>query len=130
MVPDPGVTEQLRAAAALLLQPPDERTLAVLQAASGERLDPGAARQDFYDTFCIPRSGRYIPPYRHVLLRARELQDYWYFPPPRYNGGDGLVSWYESIGFDVGCPADGAESPFGSSGLSPGLSCRRGSIDR
>ena len=102
MVTDnPGIAEQLRAAAALLLQPPDERTLAVLQAASGERLDPGAARQDFYDTFCIPRSGRYIPPYRHVLLRAREFQDYWHFPPPRYTGGDELVSWYETIGFDV-----------------------------
>ncbi len=98
---DPGVTEQLRAAAALLLQSPDERTLSILQAASGARLDPGEARQDFYDTFCIPQSGRYIPPYRHVLLRARELQDYWHFPPPRYTGGDGLISWYETIGFDV-----------------------------
>jgi hypothetical protein len=101
MVSDPGVTEQLRAAAALLLQPPDERTLSILQSASGERLDPGEARQDFYDTFCIPRSGRYIPPYRHVISGARELRDYWYFPPPRYNGGDGLISWYETIGFDV-----------------------------
>ncbi len=101
MVSDPGVTEQLRAAAALLLQPPDERTLSILQSAAGTRLDPGEARQDFYDTFCIPQSGRYIPPYRHVLLRARELSDYWHFPPPRYNGGDGLIPWYETIGFDV-----------------------------
>jgi hypothetical protein len=100
-VSDPGISGQLRAAAALLLQMPDERTLSILQSASGERLDPGQARQDFYDTFCIPRSGRYIPPYRHVMLDARELQDYWYFPPPRYNGGDELTTWYETIGFDV-----------------------------
>lgn len=101
MTDNPGVAEQLRAAVALLLQPPDERTLSILQAASGARLDLSEARQDFYDTFCIPQSGRYIPPYRHVLSRARELPDYWHFPPPRYTGGDELISWYETIGFDV-----------------------------
>ena len=98
---DPGVAEQLRAAAALLLQPPDERILNVLQATSGERLDPGVARQDFYDVLCIPQSGRYLPPYRHVVLHARDMKDYWYFPPPRYTGGDGLIPWYDTIGFNV-----------------------------
>ncbi len=101
MTDNPGVTEQLQAAVALLLQMPDERTLSILQAASGEQLDLSEARQDFYDTFCIPQSGRYIPPYRHVLLRARKLPDYWHFPPPRYTGGDELISWYETIGFDI-----------------------------
>lgn len=88
-------------AAALLLRPPDEQSLSVLETVTGERLSLAIARQDFYDTLCIAQSGRYIPPYRHVLLRAKEVEDYWYFPAPRYNGGDDLASWYESIGFDI-----------------------------
>lgn len=95
------VSRQLQVAAALLLRPPDEQSLSVLETVTGERLSLAIARQDFYDTLCIAQSGRYIPPYRHVLLRAKEVEDYWYFPAPRYNGGDDLASWYESIGFDI-----------------------------
>lgn len=84
-----------------MLRPPDEQSLSVLETVTGERLSLAIARQDFYDTLCIAQSGRYIPPYRHVLLRAKEVEDYWYFPAPRYNGGDDLASWYESIGFDI-----------------------------
>jgi hypothetical protein len=98
---EPKLSEMLAAAAALLLQPPDARVLAALTESKGTALDPAQARQDFYDALCIPQSGRYIPPYAHVLAQghARE-KDWWHFPAPRFDGGDVLAPWYEAVGFD------------------------------
>jgi len=91
----------LAAAAALLLRPPDALALAALAESSGINLDPTQARQAFYDVLCVPQSGRYIPPYAHVLAQGRVRDgDWWYFPPPRFDGGDALMSWYEAVGFD------------------------------
>jgi len=91
----------LAAAAALLLRPPRASTLAALSESSGIELDPAQARQDFYDALCVPQSGRYIPPYAHVLAQGRVRDgDWWHFPPPRFDGGDALAPWYDAVGFD------------------------------
>jgi len=93
--------EMLAAAAALLLRPPDERALAALAESGGINLDPARAQQDFYDVLCVPQSGRYVPPYAHVLVQGRlRDDDWWYFPPPRFDGGDDLVPWYDAVKFD------------------------------
>ena len=98
---DPGLSRVLAAGAALLLRPPDATTLAALAESSGVNLDPGQARQDFYDVLCVPQSGRYVPPYAHVLSRGRMRNvDWWHFPPPRFDGGDSLAPWYDAVGFD------------------------------
>ncbi len=98
---EPDVPQILAVAAALLLRPPDAPVLASLAASTRGALDPGQARQDFYDVLCVPQSGRYIPPYAHVLAQGRVRDgDCWYFPPPRFNGGNALAPWYEAVGFD------------------------------
>jgi Nitrate reductase delta subunit len=98
---EPELPQLIAAAAALVLRPPDAPALAAMAESSGIDLDPARARQDFYDTLCVPQSGRYIPPYAHVLAQGRVRNgDWWYFPPPRYDGGDGMASWYDAVGFD------------------------------
>lgn len=54
--------------AALYLREPDDAMLAALATAlpDGEAVDPsdsGALRQEYYDLFVVPVSGRYLPPY-------------------------------------------------------------------
>lgn len=98
---EPDLSQLLAAAAALVLRPPDASALEALAESCGIKLDPGRARQDFYDALCVPQSGRYIPPYAHVLAEGRVKDgDWWYFPPPRFDGGDALMPWYEAVGFD------------------------------
>jgi hypothetical protein len=99
-MPDPGLAERAAAAARMLLLPPDAATLAALAPVADGPLDPERARQDFYDFLCVPQSGCYVPPYAHVLARAERNGEYWFFPPPRFDGGDGLRGWYETAGFD------------------------------
>ncbi len=49
----------------------------------------------------MPQSGRYIPPYVHVLACGKVRNgDWWHFPPARFDGGDSLAQWYAVIGFD------------------------------
>lgn len=85
----------------MLLRPPGAITITALAESQGIILDPALARQDFYDVLCVPQSGRYIPPYAHVLAQGRvRNDDWWHFPPPRYDGGDALAPWYEAVGFD------------------------------
>lgn len=101
-MPEPDLSQLLAAAAALVLRPPDAPALEALAESCGIKLDPGRARQDFYDALCVPQSGRYIPPYAHVLAQGRVRDgDWWYFPPPRFDGGDALAPWYEAVGFDL-----------------------------
>lgn len=98
---EPTVSRMLAAAAAMLLRPPDAITLRALAESREIILDPALARQDFYDVLCVPQSGRYIPPYAHVLAQGRlKNDDWWHFPPPRYDGGDALAPWYGAVGFD------------------------------
>jgi hypothetical protein len=98
---EPSVSRMLAAAAAMLLRPPDALTLTALVESRGIILDLASARQDYYDVLCVPQSGRYIPPYAHVLAQGRvRNDDWWHFPPPRYDGGDALAPWYEAVGFD------------------------------
>lgn len=99
---EPDLAQMLAAAAALVLQPPEPKTLAALAESDGISVDLDRARQDFYDVLCIPLSGRYIPPYAHVLQQgvAKDNGQWWHFPPPRFDGGDQLASWYDAVGFD------------------------------
>ncbi len=98
---EPSLSRLLAAAAALALRPPDAATLDALAESGGAALDADQARQDFYDALCVPQSGRYIPPYAHVLARGTERESgRWRFPPPRFDGGDALAPWYAGIGFD------------------------------
>lgn len=95
------------AASYLLLNAPDGRLLEALRATSGRPLDLARARQDFYDFLCIPHSGCFLPPFGHVLAEAHETDDYWHFPSPRYDGGDGVLPWYDAAGFEPSAlPAD------------------------
>ena len=88
------------ALARFFLGPPDEAVAASWKEATGTPLDLAHARQDYYDYFCIPQSGCFIPPYAHVLTRSQEIEDFWHFPAPRYDGGDALLPWYDVAGFD------------------------------
>jgi len=99
-MPEPRLTERLAAAAALTLCSPTAETVEILGAAAGRKLNADEARQNFYDVFCIPQSGRYVPPYAHVLRQAQQQGEYWHFPPPRHDGGDEAASWYRIVGFD------------------------------
>ena len=98
---EPELSQMLGAAAALLLRPPDAAVLRALAEVTGVELDGDQARQDFYDVLCVPQSGRYIPPYVHVLACGTVRNgDWWHFPPARFDGGDSLAGWYAAIGFD------------------------------
>jgi hypothetical protein len=100
-MPEPDLSQLLATAAALVLCPPEASALEALAGSRGIKLDPGRARQDFYDVLCVAQSGRYIPPYAHVLAAGRIKDgDWWHFPPPRFDGGDALMPWYEAVGFD------------------------------
>ena len=99
-MPEPRLTERLAAAAALTLCSPTAETVKILGAAAGRKLNAEEAQQNFYDVFCIPQSGRYVPPYAHVLRQAQQQGEYWHFPPPRHDGGDEMASWYRIVGFD------------------------------
>jgi hypothetical protein len=97
---EPGLSQMLATAAALLLRAPDARVLAALTETDGVAVDLDTARQDFYDVLCVPHSGRYIPPYAHVLVKGRlEEKDLWHFSAPRFDGGDVLAPWYDAVGF-------------------------------
>lgn len=88
------------AASALLLRPPDERTSALLQAVGAAKEHPLAAlRQSFYDRFCIPQSGLYIPPFEHVFRRREKIGSRWHFPPARFDGGAVVEGIYGRFGF-------------------------------
>lgn len=96
------------AASYLLLHAPDERTVRALGEQTGQSLDLATARQDFIDHLCIAQSGRFLPPYAHVLNSARETEEFWYLPQARFDGGDALLSWYDVTGFraaDLPCDA-------------------------
>lgn len=99
------LARMVSAASYLLLNPPDDQILVVLEAQAGKLLDH--ARQDFYDFLCIPQSGCFLPPYAHVLTQVQEIEDYCHFPKPKYDGGDALLTWYDAAGFDTTLlPAD------------------------
>lgn len=97
---DPELAADTAALARFFLGPPDGAVAASWLEAAGAPLDLTRARQDYYDYFCIPQSGCFIPPYAHVLGRSEEFEDYWHFPPPRHDGGDVLLPWYDVAGFD------------------------------
>jgi len=103
-MPESELARALAAAAALVLQPPTPEVLVALSECEGESLALDIARQNFYDTLCVPQSGHYIPPYAHVLTAGRARMEgddeLWSFPPPRYDGGDALAPWYEAVSFD------------------------------
>ncbi|MDA8051154.1 MAG: hypothetical protein M0002_14330 [Rhodospirillales bacterium] len=99
-MPEVTLAARAGAAARMLLAPPDAALLAALAPAAGTPLELERARQDFYDFLCVPQSGCYIPPYAHVLGRGERLEEFWHFPPPRYDGGDVLRPWYDAVGFD------------------------------
>lgn len=87
-------------AATLLLRAPDARIRAQAQAAdaaSGQPLE--ALRQSYYDRFCIPQSGLYIPPFEHVFRRREKLGNRWHFPPARFDGGRAVEAVYARFGF-------------------------------
>ena len=106
-MPDALLSRRLAVAAALVLSPPDGAVVAILSRLGSLDLNLGKARQDFYDVLCVPQSGRYIPPYAHVLAKGRRIDDYHYFPPARYDGGDAFREWYDIAGFDpLSLPAD------------------------
>ena len=88
------------AASRLLLNAPDEATLAAMEAAAGGMLDLEQSRQAFYDHLCIAQSGCFLPPIAHVLKQARQTEAYWHFGMPRYDGGDALAPWYDAAGFE------------------------------
>ena len=95
------------AASRLLLNPPDPATLAALQPAAGAVLNLTQSQQDFYDHLCIAQSGCFLPPVAHVLNQAHQTKEFWHFGTPRHDGGDGLLPWYDAIGFDPSAlPAD------------------------
>jgi Nitrate reductase delta subunit len=106
---EPPLAAEAAAAARMLLAPPDGVLLAALAPAMRAPLEAEEARQDFYDFLCVPQSGRYIPPYAHVLSRGEREAEFWQFPPPRFDGGDGLRVWYQAFGFD---PARLAADPL------------------
>lgn len=88
------------AASALLLRAPDERIRAQLQVAGAARDRPLAAlRQSFYDRFCLPQSGLYIPPFEHVFRRGEQRDDRWHFPPARFGGAGAVEAVYARLGF-------------------------------
>ena len=100
MTEEPRFADRLAAVAALTLCSPTAEAVEIVGVAAGRKLNADAARQDFYDVFCIPQSGRYVPPYVHVLRRAQQQGEYWHFPPPRHDGGDEFLPWYQMAGFD------------------------------
>lgn len=95
-----GAASQIAAAAALLLRAPDERTVGLLAGGPADAEAVAAARQDYWDVLCIPQSGRFVPPYEHVLRNAYRRDQFWFFPPARYDGGDGVASVYAAFGFE------------------------------
>jgi hypothetical protein len=97
---DHELAAETAALARFFLGPPDEALAATWKDATGTRLDLAHARQDYYDYFCIPQSGCFIPPYAHVLTRSQDIEDFWHFPAPRHDGGDALLPWYDVAGFD------------------------------
>jgi hypothetical protein len=97
------------AASRLLLNSPNEVTLAALEKSSGGVLDLERSRQDFYDHLCIVQSGCFVPPVAHVLRQARQTEAYWHFGTPRYDGGDALALWYDASGFE---PSELPADPF------------------
>ena len=97
---DTALSAQLAAAAAMMLLPPDEKLLSILENIYQIKIDPFRASQDFYDTLCVPQSGRYVPPYAHVLAKMRQIKGYYNFPPARHDGGDALSAWYDAVNFE------------------------------
>lgn len=97
---DQKLAADTAALARFFLGPPDQVVAASFEVATDLSLDLVGARQDFYDYFCIPQSGCFIPPYAHVLARSQKIEDCWHFPAPRYDGGDVLQPWYDVAGFD------------------------------
>lgn len=100
--------EQRRAAArlaftatTLLLRAPDERIRSQLCAAAGTAAVPPLAvlRQSFYDRFCIPQSGLYIPPFEHVFRRRDKAGQRWHFPPARHGAAQEVEAVYARFGF-------------------------------
>lgn len=87
------------AASYLLLNAPDASALDALRAQTGQVLDLARARQDFHNFLCVPQSGCFLPPYAHVLAAAQETEEFWHFPPARFDGGDALMPWYDAVGF-------------------------------
>ncbi|RMD62832.1 MAG: hypothetical protein D6826_06415 [Alphaproteobacteria bacterium] len=99
-MPEP-IAAEIRAAAALLLRAPDEQVVTILS--EGEEPGPqalAAARQDYFEVICIPQSGRFVPPYEHVVRAARRDGEMWFFPPARYDGGDVVAHIFRNFGFE------------------------------
>lgn len=95
-----GDTSQIAAAAALLLRPPDAQTVGLLADGPVDDRALAAARQDYWGLLCIPRSGRFVPPYEHVLRNAYRQGRLWFFPPACYDGGDSVARLFAGFGFD------------------------------
>jgi len=95
------VAAEIRAAAALLLRAPDSVVLNSLVSCDGPQTRSLAvARQDYFDVICIPQSGRFVPPYEHVVRRAQRDGKMWFFPPARYDGGDAVAEVFRNFGFE------------------------------
>lgn len=88
------------AASALLLCAPDERIRAQFRIAGAARDQPlETLRQSFYDRFCIPQSGLYIPPFEHVFRHRERRGGHWHFPPARFGGACAVEAVYARLGF-------------------------------
>lgn len=97
---DQELARLAEAGSRLLLQAPDEQILAALAGLPHAPLDLRQAQQDFYDFLCTLQSGCFLPPYAHVLTQAEETEEFWHFPSARYDGGDALLPWYDTAGFN------------------------------
>lgn len=88
------------AAGALLLCEPDETVMLQLQAAGhAGGLTLADLRQQFYDRFCIPQSGLYVPPFEHVFRLRSRVENRWHFPPARFDGARDVEALYGLFGF-------------------------------
>lgn len=106
----PDTPAQLEATAALLLREPDERVRRLVGDWCGAQPPPLAdMRQEFFEVMAVPQAGRFVPPYEHVLVRARRKNDLWFFPPARHDGGRLVEGYYARLGFE---PARLAASPL------------------
>lgn len=101
-MPETGATAAaLDTAAALLLREPEAPLRESVAIWTGRPPPPlERMRQDFRDVLCVPQSGRFVPPYEHVLRRARREGTMWFFPPARYDGGREVEGEYARLGFD------------------------------
>lgn len=55
----------------------------------------------FYDTFCLPQSGLYCPPFRHVMQGVTTVDGQRSYPKAKFDGGAEIEGVYNQFGFDL-----------------------------